>query len=417
MTLSTERPPPTRRLAINYQWVIVVAAATISFLGTGIFTYSRGVFMPHLADAFGGQRFDIALGFSIEMTVGALIAPFLGRYLDRGSIRRVLFAGIAIAALGYLCLSRIDTLLQFYLVLGVMFGFGMPCLGGFTWQKLVVNWFRARRGLALSFAVLGASLAGVAMPPVATFLVGEVGWQTTYLILGAVTVIVLVPTVAFVVRDAPTAAEAPDSGGSLDGPALGTRQILAEPSFWAIAVVFGVMLCVLGAVMLHLYGHLLDRGLSEYQAATVLSVIAGFSAFGKPFIGWLADRIGGRVSIWLALGLQCVAMILMAETHSFSTALLGAAIYGVGYAGLLPLRSFALAATVGQRAFGSASGLLRPAMWPLQVSASPLAGLIYDRTGSYETAFHLLAGFVLVAAVASLFIRGREDSPQAAAAT
>ncbi|MFI4894627.1 MAG: hypothetical protein ACIAQ0_14525 [Phycisphaerales bacterium JB058] len=45
-----------------YGWLIVAAAGLLAFLGTGLFSYTRGVFLRALADTFDG-RFDVALGF------------------------------------------------------------------------------------------------------------------------------------------------------------------------------------------------------------------------------------------------------------------------------------------------------------------------------------------------------------------
>ena len=238
----------------------------------------------------------------------------------------------------------------------------------------------------------------------------------TYVIFGLVVAVTLVPVVVFVVRDAPDR-PTPSPGSaepSLEGRLFTTAETLKMPAFWAIAVVFGMMLCVFGAVMLHLYSHLVDQGMSTYQAATVLSVVAGCSALGKPAVGAMADWLGGRPTIWFALALQFIAMLIIAAVDTYAMALTAAVIYGFGYSGILPLRSFAMAATVGHRSFGSANGLLRPAMWPLQVSASPLAGYIYDQSGSYETAFYVLAGFVAVAALGPFFIPSREESAEPA---
>jgi cyanate permease len=48
---------------------------------------------------------------------------------------------------------------------------------------------------------------------------------------------------------------------------------------------------------------------------------------------------------------------------------------------------------------------LRLVELPLVISASPLAGFIYDSTGSYKMAFLLLAGLMLVACTGPLLIR------------
>src|SRR5690606_5505598 len=114
----------TIRLPFFYGWLVVAAAALLAFLGTGLFSYTRGVFLPALAETFGG-RFEVALGFSIEAVVAALFAPFLGRLLDAYSPRWIMLIGIVSVAAGYALLSLATALWQFYLIIAVCFGLGM----------------------------------------------------------------------------------------------------------------------------------------------------------------------------------------------------------------------------------------------------------------------------------------------------
>jgi hypothetical protein len=70
-----------------------------------------------------------------------------------------------------------------------------------------------------------------------------------------------------------------------------------------------------------------------------------------------------------------------------------------------PLRTFALSVAVGNASFGKANGILRLMELPLVISASPLAGYIYDSTGSYKIALLLLAGLMLTACAGPFLIR------------
>ncbi|MCB0059011.1 MAG: MFS transporter, partial [Caldilineaceae bacterium] len=136
-----------------------------------------------------------------------------------------------------------------------------------------------------------------------------------------------------------------------------------------------------------------------------LSATAGCAAAGKPVIGWLSDEFGARVTIWLALSFQCVALLTFTVADTFALALVGACLYGLGYSGMSPLRSFAISTTIGNASFASAAGVLRVIEAPLVLTASPIAGFIYDTTGSYRLAFLILAGVMAVACVGPFFIK------------
>ena len=72
-----------------------MVAGTLSFLGTGFYSYSRGIFLPSLAETLdNGERFNISMGFSLAAVTGALIAPYIGKVLDRGSPRKVMLLSL-----------------------------------------------------------------------------------------------------------------------------------------------------------------------------------------------------------------------------------------------------------------------------------------------------------------------------------
>jgi MFS family permease len=294
----------------------------------------------------------------------------------------------------------------------------MSCMGGMAWHRCVIFWFDHWRGRAIAFAVMGASLAGIMMPPLVTALVDAYGWRAGYYTFAISTAASLLPIVYFLLKDRPQdIGEVRDGHAYVnknaeeiveiadDGKTWTWRMLLKSPAFWSIGLIFGSMVCVFTAVMLHLFGHLLDLGLSTDDAALVLSATALFAAFGKPVVGFLSDFLGARITIWLALLCQAVALLVFTQANTFWLCVLAAAIYGFGYSGMSPLRTFAVSTSVGSRSFALATGVLRWVELPFVLSASPLAGFIYDATGSYNMAFSILAGLMLVACIGPFFIR------------
>ncbi len=414
MPASSERQRP-----YFYGWVIVAICMLLGFLGTGFYSYSRGVFLPSLAEALSdGSRFAISLGFSWAAIVGAIISPFLGRFLDHNSPRLVIMIGIGIVAASYILLANAQTLWQFYLIVGFGFGIGMSCMGGMAWHRSVIFWFDHWRGRAIAFAVMGASLAGIMMPPLVTALVDNYGWRVGYNIFAISTAVTLLPIVYFFMKDRPG-----DIGEVRDGHAYTAKHqhehvelpsdsvvwtwqgLLKTPAFWSIGLIFGSMVCVFTAVMLHLFGHLLDLGLSTDNAALVLSATALFAALGKPVVGFLSDFLGARITIWIALISQALALLMFTQADTFALCLVAAAMYGFGYSGMSPLRTFAVSTSIGSASFALATGVLRWVELPFILSASPLAGFIYDATGTYNGAFFILAALMLVACIGPFFIR------------
>ena len=398
--------------------MIVAVAALLSFLGTGFYSYSRGIFLPSLADALdNGERFGISMGFSAAAVTGAIVAPYIGRYLDHGSARKVLLLGTLIVTTCYVLLAMIGNMIQYFLVVSIGMGVGMVCMGGQAWHRSVISWFDHWRGRAISFSVLGASLAGIAMPPVVNALIELYGWRNAYLVFGGTTLVMLFPVIYLFMKDRPE-----EVGEVRDGHAYVERHAdevieikedvriwtLAEmyrsPAFWSIGVIFGSMTCVFTAVMMHLFSHLQDIGISTTTASFIMSITATFAALGKPVMGWLADYFGAKVTIWIELFCQGTALLIFGTTQSIEWSILAAGLYGFGYAGMSPLRTFAISSALGSQSFGMATGALRFVELPFLLSASPLAAYIYDTTGNYQMAFLILVGLIAVACIGPLLI-------------
>ncbi len=416
MSTPREHRSPTQ---FFYGWVVVGVAALLGFLGTGFYAYSRGVFLPALAEQLAdGSRFAVAMGFSVAGVTTALLAPFVGQILDRRSPRQIILGGITVVTVSYFLLAAAQNLWQYFLIVGLGMGIGMAGMGGLAWHRSVINWFDHWRGRAIAIAVMGASLAGVMMPPLVTALVAAVGWRGGFATFAVITGVTLLPLVYFLMKDRPeeigevrdgrryaAANPATADPDPEDGRVRHWKEMLKAPALWAIALIFGSMGCVYSAVMLHLFGHLLDIGVEAAAAAWVLSATALFAALGKPLVGWMSDYFGARVTIWMALATQGLALFLFAGAATFSAALGAACLYGFGYSGMSPLRTFAVSTALGSASFATASGVLRIVELPLVISASPLAGFIYDATGSYRIAFLILCGLMAVACLGPFFIR------------
>lgn len=402
------------RIPFFYGWVIVGVAFCVSFLSFGMFTYVRGIYLPHFAEAFDLTRFDITIGFTIEGIVAAAFAPLLGWALDRYSPKRILIAGLSLVVLGYFLLSVIVNVWQFYVVMAICFGLGITSLGSFTVQRLTVSWFDKRRGLALSLVILGASMSGMVMPTVTVWLQEQLGWQNSLIALGTLIAVVLYPLTMVLLKDDPESIGVQPDGtlepSPVTGPVLTTREILTRISFWSIVFVFGAILCVFTTVTMHGFSHAKDLGLTDYQAAGGIFAMSLCAALGKPVVGILTDYVGVRPSIWFSLVMLSVGLWSLAQANTFTGVVIGFGAFGLGYAGMLPLRSYAVAATVGQRSFGLANGWINLSILPLTLSASPMAAFVYDFTGSYALAFQLLVGLMALAAVGPFFIVNRQPS-------
>lgn len=394
-----------------FGWRMVAVSFLTNFISVGFVFYSYGVFFKALSNEFGGSRLGVSLGLTCANATAAVLSPAVGRWLDRGGIRISMAVGAALMGLAFIIGAAITALWQFYLVFGLVMGTGVCLLGALPSSTLIANWFVSRRGAALGLATIGVSLSGVLMPPIGTALIARYGFRVTFLIYATAALGLVVPAILrWVVARPEDMGKAPygialpaedDPHGAAGAAAYEASAPAPSPmgqrNFWLIAAITGLNFCTLGAVLTHAVPHVTDLGYSAQQAAWVLSTMATAGACGKPLFGAVTDRVDKRAAFLLSTGLQLVGLGLFVRSDAYQALLLGGAVFGLGMGGVVPLHGALIGATFGRRAFGRVMGTMTPVMTPLSMTGVPLAGYLFDRTGSYDLAFHGLMGAYVVA--------------------
>lgn len=407
-------PAPTGRFF--YGWVLVAVTFLTQFVAMGTVFYSYGVLLKPLAADLGVSRFLVGFGPPLLIVVGSIAGPFIGREVDRRSIRALMIFGLTLLAAGFLSLSRATSVWHLYVCYGLFLALGMALFGGIANTTLIANWFIRQRGTALGISQIGVSFSGFVMAFVTTALVQGYGWRATCLVFGLVP-LVMTPLLWVLVVNRPEDRGLTPDGDPIPLPRPGTsgpsttpagwtaRRILSEPALWILALVIGFSFASSGALIMVVYSHVEDLGHAAERAQVVFGLMAGMAAIGKPSFGLLGDWWSKRGAMWLCVGLQALGVGLLLEATSYPALILAALVLGLGYGGLMPLWALLLGAVFPREVFGRAMGIMAPVLIPFQIVGLPLATWIFDRTGSYETAFLIFLGFYAAAALLVVFLR------------
>ncbi|MFB0968609.1 MAG: MFS transporter, partial [Pseudomonadales bacterium] len=385
-------------------WRMVAVAFLVDFIAVGFFFYSYGIFFKAIAVEFGDSRFGVSIGVTVTQGVGALLAPFIGRALDRFPLKNVMACGAISMGTGFGLLGLVQTPLQFYLVLGVFVGFGAGAMGQLATSKLVSNWFVLKRGSALGIAATGISVSGVIMPAISAWIIATFGWREAFMTYGLITFLVVVPVVLRLVISRPEdVGLLPDGATEKDSlpppkPPLRTRDFLSQPNFWVLLTVIGLLFCIQSATLIHMVPKLTDSGLSLVAASGIASATAGFGIMGKLIFGALVDRWDVRHALWLGIGFQFVGQLMMVFMEGHLAFLIGACFFGFGMGGVVPMQGAVVGAAFGRESFGRVLGAMRPPMAVLHLAGTPFAGWVYDVTGSYRPASLTFLVLYLIAA-------------------
>jgi len=406
--------------SVYFGWVIVFAAASIMMV-FAIQMSTRGVFLTSLIDWFGWDRGDVSGAYSVSFIVSGLLALLSGRLTDRFGPRIVItFLGLLVGS-GLLLMSTVSSIVHVYLIWALMIGVGGSC-GITPILSTLPKWFNKRRGLVIGITFAGFSVGGIMWPPVVERLIANIGWQSTYMVVGLI-ILVIITALAQLMRQSPQKMGLQPYGekGKVestprmqDSAAMGftLNQALKTVPYWLIALYRFCSMFVFQLIMVHIFPHAVDVGFSEITAAIIISITSISSTISRLLASFIADRIGYRLTLFLSASVLTLSLIVLVFSkelwHFYAFALLFGSAWGVsGVVQVTLITEF-----VGTRSLGTILGSLEIFLTVGGAIGVSIAGIIFDATGSYNTPFVICIVQALLVMVFS-FILMRYKSARA----
>ena len=160
--------------------------------------------------------------------------------------------------------------------------------------------------------------------------------------------------------------------------------------FWVLTFLFGLMFMGISGLMVHLIPLLEDLNYTSAEAATMLGLMFLLSGIGRIGSGLLADLIEFRIvmSVLIACQLGGLGILLIIGPSQIWLVSLFALIFGIGFAGTIPLRPFLIMKIFGARAFGALQGMVQGGAIGAGMVGPVFYGWIFDTTGSYDLAIY-----------------------------
>jgi len=245
------------------------------------------------------------------------------------------------------------------------------------------KWFTARRGLAVALVSSGIGVGILAIAPLARALTSVWDWRVALLVIGDLAWLVVVP-VALLIREQPGDVGAGAMGGvDRPGREYSTREVLATPQFWAIAVTHFACCAAHSGPIFHMVTHATDQGIGAMAAATALGVSGMASIVGRVGGGLLADRVGIKPTLVAGLALQAAMVVLYLVVRDVGLFYALSIAFGVAYGGVMPLYALVTREYFGERVMGAAYGGVFLVSTLGMGIGSYAGGWLYDRLGSY----------------------------------
>jgi MFS family permease len=388
---------------IFYGWFVVAAAFAVTFVGFGS-AYTFSAFVESLQRDFGASRGSVSLVFSLAGFLYFGLGIVSGPLADRIGSRRLAVAGMILTGLGLAAASAARSLSEVYAAYGLGVGLGVGCayvpaIGA------VQRWFVRRRGFASGLAVSGIGVGTLVMPPLASFLIGTLGWRGAYLALGALAAAVGGGLALLIENDPRDRGLGPDG----DPPPAGARPPRPEGASVSEAIrsarfmslYAACLICSFGVFVpfVHLVPFATDHGAAASSAVLLLGVIGIGSTAGRFFLGGLADRIGRQSSLLLMFAGMALALAVWGISTNLWQLAAFAFVYGAFYGGWVAVLPTVVMDHFGGRNVSGIIGILYTSVAFGTLIGPSAAGFAFDFSHSYTLPILASAGANIVAAV------------------
>ncbi|MGI9413031.1 MAG: MFS transporter, partial [Hyphomicrobiales bacterium] len=347
-----------------YGWTIVgVAHVGIFASGPGQ-SHTFSVFVEPISRDLGISSATIATAYGLATLAAAFALPQMGRLVDRYGPRRML-AVIAVL-LGVVCMGFGAVSGFLWLTIGFallrFFGQGSMMLGS---ANLVSHWFDRKRGLAMSLMALGFGISMAIHPPLAQWLVTEIGWRKAWLVLGLLTWVIMLPPTWLLVHNkpedvglVPDGAAAAEDGQTEDTARIGLSlaQALRTSSFYILAA--GWFAIAMLVTTLHFYQVTLltGQGVSPDLAAYLFTMSALTMAATMPLVGILFDRYPTHLVFALGLVITSASLVAVTLATDAVTAVAYALVFGLNNAFSMTMLGYIWPRYFGRLHLGSIQG-------------------------------------------------------------
>jgi MFS family permease len=273
-------------------------------------------------------------------------------------------------------------------------------------QVLLSRWFGAARGRAMGIAYLGIGVGGTLVPLLANRLTEALGWRGALQALGFLIVALAFPA-AFFVKESPPGQE---SAGPRAQPLAPVGGALRSPAFYLLAAGSMCSIGAVGGANQHLKLLLtLDHGYAQAEAATIISLVLGFSIVGRLLMGWLADRFPRKHVMLLIYLLVASAIPLLFFASSPWAMYAFAAVFGLGLGGEYLIIPLVAADLFGVKVLGRVMGIVLTSDGVAEAVSPMLIGYLRDHSGSYDVGFAVLIAMAVAGAVAIALLPRRTE--------
>ena len=381
----------------------LIAASLVVFISLSVRQVFGMFFMDFNSD-LGISNTEFGLAIGIQMLGWGLSGPIFGAIADKyGGHKAISLAFIFYIVGVYFLYSGPNTGIYFQLSLGVLIGIGCGGTAISIPMSVVGKHFPlSNRTIAMSIVTAVGSFGYFLSPIFTNYSLTNNGWVDTlfffmiFLFLGFVA--------AFFARSPILTQSTEQTNDQTVLEAL--KEAYKNKSYVLLTAGFFVCGFHITLVGTHVPKYVIDRGLEDWTAAMILSLIGLFNIFGSLASGYLSTKTSKKLilsCIYLLRGLS-ICLFIFTPPSTITSIIFGAS-FGILWLSTVPATSGIVAHIFGTRYLGLLYGLVFLSHQIGSFFGAYLGGLFYDLYGSYDYAWYLAIALSVFAGLIHLPIK------------
>ena len=387
----------------NLALVTLIAASGVVFISLSVRQVFGMFFMDFNID-LGITNTEFGLAIGIQMLGWGLSGPIFGAIADKYGGHKAISLAFIFYILGvYFLYAGPNTGIYFQICLGVLVGIGCGGTAISIPMSIVGKHFPlSNRTIAMSIVTAVGSFGYFLSPLFTNYSLANNGWVDTLFYFLIFLTIGLV--IAFFVRSPYSEKSVQQSTEQSTIAAL--KEAFQNRSYILLTSGFFVCGFHITLVGTHVPKYVIDRGLEDWTAAMILSLIGFFNIIGSLASGYLSTKISKKIilsAIYLLRGIS-ICLFIFTPPSTIASIIFGAS-FGILWLSTVPATSGIVAHIFGTKYLGLLYGLVFLSHQIGSFFGAYLGGLFYDLYGSYDYAWYLAIALSIFAGLIHLPIK------------
>lgn len=386
---------------LRQDWRLLMFGFVLMFFSSPGQTYFIALFGGQIRSDLGLSHGQFGAVYSIATLASAMLLLWSASLLDRINLRLFIFTVIVGLGLAALSMSLVQNVVSLGFVIFLLRHFGQGLMST-TSSTSLMRYLSQNRAKGNALANMGYSAAEAILPSVIIFLLLTLSWRQSWLVTGAILLVLVVPLILYLLRELPRwetrfelslgESEAPPEAtnqpelrqNTIEKKQWTRQEVLRDPFFYLLVPALVSQSLLYTGFMFHQIHLVEEKAWSLTTWASLYVVFSVTTIMMSLLIGSLADRVGVVRLVPFATMPMAIGLLVLSSSSSILAAVIFMFLMGCSTATQSALSAPFFAERYGNKHFASIKSLASFIMVFTTAISPVILGMFIDRGVSID---------------------------------